>query len=150
MGSKQPRRYYCRCGTRLAKDNTEHQCARCQRVSRDKLLAPPEVSPEFWQPNQLRDAFTAQHMGRVARPTGYIRTTMPFTVPAASPRPCSASGWGCGNRRRAGLRPGCPFSISIACGTGRGCCAYRPSCCGLTCRGRDVSVLVRRPQLVVS
>ncbi|MGH4014269.1 MAG: hypothetical protein ACRDSL_10145 [Pseudonocardiaceae bacterium] len=67
MGSKQPRRYYCRCGTRLAKDNTERQCARCQRESRDKLIAPPEVSAEFWQTPQFADAFAAQHMGRVSR-----------------------------------------------------------------------------------
>jgi beta-xylosidase len=36
MGSRHPRHYYCRCGTYLAKDNTEHQCARCQRATRDK------------------------------------------------------------------------------------------------------------------
>ncbi|MGQ0777576.1 MAG: hypothetical protein ACT4NY_24730 [Pseudonocardiales bacterium] len=67
MGSKRPRRYYCQCGTHLAKDNTERQCARCQRESRDKLITPPEVPPEFWQTEQLREAFTARHMGRVAR-----------------------------------------------------------------------------------
>lgn len=67
MGTKQPRRYYCRCGTRLAKDNTERQCARCQRASRDKLIAPPEVPSEFWQTDQFREAFAAQHMGWVSR-----------------------------------------------------------------------------------
>jgi len=67
MGSKQPRRYYCRCGTRLAKDNTERQRARCQRESRDKLIAPPELPPEFWQTEQFAEAFAAQHMGRVSR-----------------------------------------------------------------------------------
>ncbi|HEU0086158.1 MAG TPA: hypothetical protein VFQ77_00635 [Pseudonocardiaceae bacterium] len=67
MGSKRPRRYYCRCGTRLAKDNTGGQCARCQRRSRDKLIAPPEVPPEFWDTEQFREAFAAQHMGWVSR-----------------------------------------------------------------------------------
>ncbi|MGQ0775889.1 MAG: hypothetical protein ACT4NY_15960 [Pseudonocardiales bacterium] len=67
MGSKQPRRYYCRCGTHLAKDNTERQCARCQRESRDKLITPPQVPPEFWQTEQFCEAFAARHMGRVAR-----------------------------------------------------------------------------------
>jgi len=61
------RQYYCRCGTHLAKDNTERQCARCQRASRDKLIAPPEVPAEFWETEQFREAFAAQHMGRVAR-----------------------------------------------------------------------------------
>ncbi len=67
MASRPRRQYYCRCGTLLAKDNTERQCARCQRASRDKLITPPEVSAEFWQTDQFRDAFAAQHMGRVAR-----------------------------------------------------------------------------------
>ncbi len=67
MASGRPRQYYCRCGTHLAKDNTERQCARCQRLSRDKLITPPEVPPEFWQTDQFREAFAAQHIGRVAR-----------------------------------------------------------------------------------
>ncbi|MCA1673484.1 MAG: hypothetical protein LC799_15230, partial [Actinobacteria bacterium] len=67
MGSPPPGRRYCRCGTRLATDNPGHQCASCQRASRDKLLAPPPVPAGFWQTDQLRDAFAQQHMGRVAR-----------------------------------------------------------------------------------
>ncbi|MGH3872045.1 MAG: helix-turn-helix domain-containing protein [Pseudonocardiaceae bacterium] len=67
MGSRRARRYYCRCGTHLAKDNTERQCARCQRGSRDKLITPPEVPAEFWNTEQLKEAFAAQHIGRVLR-----------------------------------------------------------------------------------
>lgn len=67
MASRPPRRYYCRCGTHLAKDNTERQCAQCQRASRDKLIAPPEVPAEFWETEQFRDAFAVQHIGRVFR-----------------------------------------------------------------------------------
>ncbi|MGH3977913.1 MAG: hypothetical protein ACRDRZ_02755 [Pseudonocardiaceae bacterium] len=67
VGSRRARQYYCRCGTRLAKDNPGRQCARCERASRDKLIAPPEVPAEFWQTEQFREAFAAQHMGRVAR-----------------------------------------------------------------------------------
>jgi len=67
MASKQPRRHYCRCGTHLAKDNTERQCARCQRESRDRLIGSPQVPPEFWQTEQFSEAFAAQHMGRVSR-----------------------------------------------------------------------------------
>ena len=67
MGSRPARHRYCRCGTHLAADNKERQCARCQRASRDKLIAPPQVPAEFWQTEQLREAFTAQHIGRVAR-----------------------------------------------------------------------------------
>lgn len=67
MGSKHPRRYYCRCGTRLAKDNSGRQCASCERLSRDRLITPPEVPSEFWQTEQFREAFAAQHMGWVSR-----------------------------------------------------------------------------------
>lgn len=67
MGSRPARHRYCRCGTHLAADNKERQCARCQRASRDKLIAPPQVPPEFWQTEQFRDAFAAQHIGQVAR-----------------------------------------------------------------------------------
>ena len=67
MGSSPAEQRYCRCGTRLAADNPGGQCARCERASRDKLVAPPEVPLEFWQTEQFRDAFGAQHVGRVAR-----------------------------------------------------------------------------------
>jgi hypothetical protein len=67
MGSRKPRQYYCRCGTHLAKDNTERQCARCQRASRDKFITPPEVPAEFWETEQFREAFAAQHIGWVLR-----------------------------------------------------------------------------------
>lgn len=67
MASRRARQRYCRCGTPLARDNTERQCARCQRLSRDKLIAPPEVPAEFWHTEQFEEAFAAQHMGRVAR-----------------------------------------------------------------------------------
>lgn len=67
VASRSPRHHYCRCGTHLAKDNTERQCARCQRASRDKLIAPPEVPLEFWQTEQFRQAFAAQHIGWVSR-----------------------------------------------------------------------------------
>lgn len=65
--SRPGRQRYCRCGTCLAADNIEQQCARCQRASRDKFVAPPEVPAEFWQGEPLREAFVAQHIGRVIR-----------------------------------------------------------------------------------
>lgn len=67
MGSQPARHRYCRCGTHLAADNSGHQCARCERASRDKLIAPPQVPVEFWQAEEFRAAFAAQHMGWVAR-----------------------------------------------------------------------------------
>lgn len=67
MGSRPARHRYCRCGTHLAADNIGRQCARCERASRDKLIAPPELPDAFWQTEQLRQAFAAQHIGWVAR-----------------------------------------------------------------------------------
>lgn len=58
---------YCRCGAQLAADNPAALCAACQRATRDRLIAPPVVPASFWKTDELRDAFAAQHMGRVAR-----------------------------------------------------------------------------------
>lgn len=60
-------RRYCRCGARLAADNTGERCAKCERQLRDRLLFPPVMPPSFWLTPQMRDAFAAQHIGRVAR-----------------------------------------------------------------------------------
>lgn len=51
----------------MAADNAAALCAACQRATRDKLIAPPVVPASFWTTDQLRDAFAAQHMGRVCR-----------------------------------------------------------------------------------
>jgi hypothetical protein len=60
-------RRYCRCGARLATDNDSQLCASCLRQLRDRLLSPPVVPASFWLTPQMRDAFAAQHIGRVAR-----------------------------------------------------------------------------------
>lgn len=67
MGLRPARQRYCRCGAHLAADNSEQQCARCQRASRDKYISPPQVPPEFWHTELLRMALAAQHMGQVSR-----------------------------------------------------------------------------------
>ncbi|HEX2299080.1 MAG TPA: helix-turn-helix transcriptional regulator [Pseudonocardiaceae bacterium] len=67
MESPETGRRYCRCGTYLARDNTEGQCARCARTGRDRLVCAPDVPEEFWRSEQLRAAFAAQHLGRVSR-----------------------------------------------------------------------------------
>ena len=67
MASRPRQHRYCRCGTLLARDNPGRQCARCERTSRDKLIAPPEMPSEFWETEQFREAFAARHMGRISR-----------------------------------------------------------------------------------
>jgi transcriptional regulator with XRE-family HTH domain len=58
-------RHCSRCGTRLARDNTDTRCAACSRAVRDELSKPPFVAPEFWEIDQMRDALSTWHMGRV-------------------------------------------------------------------------------------
>jgi transcriptional regulator with XRE-family HTH domain len=81
VGSRSARHRYCRCGTQLAADNSEHQCARCQRASRDKLIAPPQVPAEFWRSERFRQAFAAQHIGWLAR----VYRTHPHHYPVYGP-----------------------------------------------------------------
>lgn len=49
---------YCRCGARLARDNTGARCAGCVAVDRDRPTMAPEVPAEFWDEVVLRDALT--------------------------------------------------------------------------------------------
>ncbi|ROO52419.1 hypothetical protein EDC02_7344 [Micromonospora sp. Llam0] len=63
--NRQPR--YCRCGTRLARDNKSGQCAPCQTKAREFAIQPPELPDDFWYTDQFRDAFRAQHIGPMPR-----------------------------------------------------------------------------------
>lgn len=57
---------YCRCGVRLARDNSDSRCSACAAADRDQLGA-PEVPPEFWDEEVLRHALASRHMGQVIR-----------------------------------------------------------------------------------
>src|SRR5260370_18168373 len=57
-----------RCGARLARDNAEPLCRPCQRAARADGFNPPEVPPEFWDHEQLRNALIRErHIGHVVR-----------------------------------------------------------------------------------
>ncbi|WP_322756122.1 hypothetical protein [Frankia sp. Cas3] len=57
---------YCRCGTRLARDNHDGLCRPCQRRARDLTTGAPDMPPDFWTiSDQLHDALSSWHMGRV-------------------------------------------------------------------------------------
>jgi transcriptional regulator with XRE-family HTH domain len=58
-------RRYCRCGTRLARDNRSALCASCQTSVREMHLGVPVVPAEFWLTDRMRDAFTERHMGGI-------------------------------------------------------------------------------------
>jgi tetratricopeptide (TPR) repeat protein len=68
MGTDPNVRRCMRCGARLASDNPEPACRPCQRAARADGLSPPEVPPEFWDHDQLREALTRErHIGHVVR-----------------------------------------------------------------------------------
>src|SRR5437773_2530589 len=58
---------YCRCGARLARDNTSTRCSACIALDRDRLCTAPEVPADFWDEVVLREALLHRHMGRVIR-----------------------------------------------------------------------------------
>jgi transcriptional regulator with XRE-family HTH domain len=62
-GSSTPR--HCRCGTRLARDNSSYQCAACQSKARTLVMQPPDVPAEFWVTDHMQDALATWNMGRV-------------------------------------------------------------------------------------
>jgi len=49
-------------------------CSPCRKTQHDAALRPPDVPPEFWDTDQLRDALADRHMGRVV----YAYRTHPF------------------------------------------------------------------------
>jgi tetratricopeptide (TPR) repeat protein len=65
MNSDVPR--YCQCGRRLARDHTGFRCGSCERDEARQRAEPPIVPEGFWDTPAFRDAFAAQHMGRIAR-----------------------------------------------------------------------------------
>lgn len=62
-------RHYCPyCGAPLARDRaTDERCRACQEKFAALLVEPPQVPADFWEIDQLRDAFAAQHIGQVSR-----------------------------------------------------------------------------------
>jgi transcriptional regulator with XRE-family HTH domain len=58
---------YCRCGVRLARDNSGSRCSACVTADRDRLSAAPEVPADFWDEVVLRQSLTSRHMGRIIR-----------------------------------------------------------------------------------
>lgn len=58
---------YCRCGTRLARDNPAAACAACVMADRVRSSGVPDLPEEFWQEPVLCEALDSRHMGRVVR-----------------------------------------------------------------------------------
>lgn len=68
MGTGTRPRYCGRCGARLANHNAGTMCRPCQRADREAALRPPEVPPEFWENDQIKDALVNErHIGHAIR-----------------------------------------------------------------------------------
>ncbi|GAB4588982.1 XRE family transcriptional regulator [Nocardia sp. IFM 10818] len=66
----QPRRYCARCGAGLNQYNDETLCGACAY----RMLEPPDLPMDFWLSDQMHDALSTWHMGRVL----YAYRTHPF------------------------------------------------------------------------
>lgn len=66
----------CRCGTRLARDNTTGLCGACTTQARDLYSEPPAVPHSFWHTAAMQEALASWHMGRVI----YAFRTHPYHV----------------------------------------------------------------------
>lgn len=60
-------RYCAGCGARLAHDNQKSRCSPCLRMERTRAERAPEMSPDFWTTDQMRDAMASRDMGVVVR-----------------------------------------------------------------------------------
>lgn len=58
---------YCRCGTRLARDNSGPRCHACQKAAWRHRLHPPPVPADFWHADTMRSALATRDMGTVMR-----------------------------------------------------------------------------------
>lgn len=59
--------WYCRCGRRLGRDRSGQLCGACEQKVAALRVGPPDVPAGFWDTEQFRDAFAAQHIGQVSR-----------------------------------------------------------------------------------
>ncbi len=60
-----------RCGGRLSRDTRASMCAPCRQLSGVGSDHAPDLGPDFWYTDQMRDAFAAHNMGTVVRAYRY-------------------------------------------------------------------------------
>lgn len=64
-------RYCMRCGSRLTRDSRASMCAPCRQLSGIGSDHAPDLGPDFWHTDQMRDAFASRNMGTVVRAYRY-------------------------------------------------------------------------------
>ena len=60
-------RYCMRCGGRLSRDSRTNMCAPCRQLSGVGSDNAPDLGPDFWYTDLMRDAFASKNMGAVVR-----------------------------------------------------------------------------------
>ena len=108
--------------------------ARCQRASRDKLITPPEVPAEFWETEQFREAFAAQHIGWVFRAYRTHQHHYAVYGPDGISQTLLGQWLGLRQPQVSSIETGPPIRDLDTLVYGRGCCGYRLSCCGSGCQ----------------
>lgn len=51
--------HYCHCGARLGRDHSGSLCSACEKRLVALRVEAPDVPADFWETEQLRDAFAA-------------------------------------------------------------------------------------------
>lgn len=64
-------RYCMRCGSRLSRESRASICAPCRQSSGIGSDNAPDLGPDFWYTDQMRDAFATRNMGEVVRAYRY-------------------------------------------------------------------------------
>jgi tetratricopeptide (TPR) repeat protein len=64
-------RYCMRCGSRLTRDSRASMCAPCRQLSGIGSDHAPDLGPDFWNTDQMRDSFASRDMGAVVRAYRY-------------------------------------------------------------------------------
>jgi len=60
-------RYCMRCGGRLSRDSRTNMCAPCRQLSGVGSDNAPDLGPDFWYTDLMRDAFASKDMGAIVR-----------------------------------------------------------------------------------
>lgn len=121
---------YCRCGTRLGQDHSGGRCSPCEKQLAALRAQAPDVSADFWETEQLSDAFVAQHIGQVSR--AYRKHPHHVAAYGKDGIPQAVVGdWlGLTQAQISRIKTVHQFVTSTIWRIGRGACAFLITCCG--------------------
>lgn len=133
---------YCRCGARLARDNTGGRCSPCSSHDRQHPESAPKVPADFWNEVVLARALQDRHMGRVIR----AWRTHPYHGRHPISQDQAASWVGMSQAQLSRIENGPPSSTLTAWRSGQQCYTYRKTDCGSRCQPPTKSWTRKRAQ----